>query len=141
MSPPRRLFPVPGRRLARRVHVGAAALGLLLVLPGCALWPSGKNKARPAPPRPGACTAPAHQSLGRILSHDAKAGVALVDLSPFATLPSDLAGRALIARDSATLAPTARLVASARRSGTVLGVYVVEGTPRPDNEVALSPAP
>ena len=100
----------------------------------------GKKKS-PAPPPPATYIAPAHPGLGRILSHDANAGVALVELSPFAAIPADLAGRALIARDSATLAPTARLVASAHRSGTIVGVYVIEGTPRPDDEVALRPEP
>ena len=143
---PLRLSSATNRRSVRRACAGLVVLGLALALGGCASWTSwipwrGKKKTSSAPPPPATYVAPAHQSLGRVVSHDAKAGVALVELSPFAAPPSNWAGRALIARDAATLAPTARLVASTHRSGTIVGAYVVEGTPEPDNEVVLPPAP
>jgi len=85
--------------------------------------------------------APEHREIGRILFYDAAAQTALIEISPFIPFPPDLIGRALIVRHPDTLAPSARLVASGRRSGSILGAYVMDGTPAPGHEVVLPPAP
>jgi hypothetical protein len=77
--------------------------------------------------------------LGRVISYDPAAANVLIEFSSLANPPADLAGRALIARNPDTLAPTARLVAIAHRSGRVFGAYVVAGQPAPDDEVVIPP--
>ena len=102
--------------------------------------PAGSLNREPAPPP--AYVAPAHRPVGRVLYPDPEGGVAVVELSPFVrpALIADLKGRELIARNPDTLEKTATLIASGRRDGAILGVYVKEGMPAPGDEVALPPA-
>ncbi|MBC8009648.1 MAG: hypothetical protein H7067_06095 [Burkholderiales bacterium] len=127
---------------ARAARLAPATLALLLMLPACSsIGRRGKNDASAQASTEPIYTAPLHLELGRVLSYDAKAGAALVEFTPFAKIPTPLAGQTLIARHPETLVQTARLIASAHRTGPVFGAYVVEGTPSPDDEVVLPPAP
>ncbi|TAG32791.1 MAG: hypothetical protein EAZ36_01735 [Verrucomicrobia bacterium] len=138
--------PAPRRRprpsaFARAARLAPATLTLLLVLPACSsIGRRGKdNASAQASPAP-IYVVPLHVELGRVLSYDAKTGSALVEFIPFAKIPTPLAGQALIARHPETLEQTARLIASAHRTGSVFGAYVVEGTPSSNDEVVIPPA-
>lgn len=128
--------PLPARRLPRAALALATALAATTLLTGCASIGGSKKSEPAAEPL---YRAPDSISLGRVLSHDAAAGTALVELAPFSQTPATLDGRAMIARHPATLEPTAQLVGSRWRSGRVVGVKVVEGAPAPDDEVVLAP--
>jgi hypothetical protein len=123
-----------------RVFIAGLTLGLAVVFSGC-----GTTSPRPTAPAETVSltfptyVAPARVVVGRVLSHDAAQGGAVVELSPFSTAPADLAGVALIARHPDTLAPTAELLASSRRTGNLLGVRVKSGAPAPGDEVVLPP--
>lgn len=108
---------------------------LLLALSGCATTRT-KPLLKAPPPR---YTAATHQEVGRILRYDPAAATALVEISPLATPPAELAGRELLARHPNTLVPTARLTASPHRQNRVFGAYVVQGTPALGDEVVLPP--
>jgi hypothetical protein len=121
----------------------ATLLALNLALAGCASPLKRFRKTSPAPAPASASptyVAPALAPLGRVLSIDPVNGTAVVELSPFASIPADLAARALLARDPGSLTPTANLVASGRRSGAILGVYVIDGAPDANDEVVLKPS-
>ena len=130
MKPAQRLLRSPAPAPA------AASLGALLLLSACAS--GGAKRTDPAAP---VYLAPLHVEVGSVLSHDAKAGTALVAISPFAKIPATLAGQTLISRHPETLEQTARLVASVHRTGSIFGAYVLEGAPDPKDEVVIPPAP
>jgi hypothetical protein len=129
--------PLPRRRRSSRPALAVASLGALplLLLSACA-----SGGAKRTDPAAAIYLAPLHVEVGHVISHDAKAGTALVVIGPFAKTPAKLAGQSLIARHPVTLAQTARLVASAHRTGAVFGAYVLEGVPSPDDEVVIPPA-
>lgn len=117
-------------------------MGACVLLCACSSIGSRKGSARPqAANLNPTYLAPAHQSLGRIAFFDPVGAVAVMEFTPWVTPPADLAGRALIARHPDTLAPTANLTASTRRSGPTLGLYVTDGVPQPGDEVVLRPLP
>jgi hypothetical protein len=136
----RRAFACECRSGDSRSHLSlavatAAPLLLLLALSGCAATRT-KPLLKAPPPR---YTAATHQEVGRILRYDSAAATALVEITPLASLPNELAGRELLARHPNTLAPTARLIASPHRQNRVFGAYVVQGTPALGDEVVLPP--
>jgi hypothetical protein len=108
---------------------------LLLALSGCATT-RAKSLLKAPPPR---YTAATHQEVGRVLRYDPGAATALVEITPLANVPNELAGRELLARHPDTLAPTARLIASPHRQNRVFGAYVVQGTPALGDEVVIPP--
>ena len=120
-------------RAARPLAVVAGVVALA----GC----SGPRATPPTPEAEAIYEAPAHPPVGRVIAHDPDSRTALVELSPLPGSPVPEAGRELIVRDPATLAPRARLVASPYRTGRVLGARVTEGIPLPDDEVVMTPAP
>lgn len=75
------------------------------------------------------------REVGRILEYDAAAGTALIEVPAPLPPPSGLAGVALGVRHPVTLAQTARVVVSSHRAGRIIGVYVIEGQPSPEDEV------
>lgn len=114
------------------------ALAAVLLLGGCASRTKNPSPENAAPPTERYSPALSTE-LGRVISHDPAAATVLVEFSSFARPPADLAGRALLARNPDTLAPTARLVAAPHRTGRVFGAYVVAGQPSPDDEVVVPP--
>lgn len=127
------------RRFAPRLLLAASVLALL----GACSTVGGKKGSPRAPaanPNP-TYQAPTQPIVGRIVFFDPTGRVAVMEFSPWASLPSDLAGRALLSRHPDTLARTADLVASLHRTGSVLGVYVITGIPQPGDEVVLAPSP
>ncbi len=130
--------PASASRRSLLISVATTApLLLLLALSGCAATHS-KPLFKSPPPR---YTAATNQEVGRVLRYDPGAATALVEISPLATPPADLAGRELIARNPDTLIPSARLVASPHRQNRVLGAYVTQGSPAISDEVVLPPLP
>lgn len=122
-------------RLARSLTRATLALGVAGVvfgLSGCAVLPRRTPKPEPAP----VWGPPTHREVGRILEYDAAAGTALVEIPAHLPVPSGLAGMALVVRNPDTLEPTARVVVSPHRAGRIFGVYVIEGRPAPQDEVA-----
>jgi hypothetical protein len=115
------------------------ALGLTLA--GCA----GAGSRPPAPatarPAPAALLQPSPLLLvGRVLAVDGTRHTVIVDVSPYASLPTVLAGRVLLARDPGDLHPTARLEASPYLRGLTLGTRLLDGLPVVGDEVVLLPA-
>lgn len=115
-----------------------AVAALLLLLGGCASR-AKKTSAEDAAPKTARYSPAMSTELGRVISYDPAAANVIIEFSSFASPPADLAGRALIARNPDTLAPTARLVAASHRTGRVFGAYVIEGRPAPDDEVVIAP--
>jgi hypothetical protein len=114
-----------------------------LALAGCAS--AGRHPVAPSAPR--ATVAPAGQlqpspnrPVGLVLAVDGTNWTVIVDVSPYASLPADLTGRILLARNPGDLHPTARLQASAYLRGRTLGARLVEGQPAVGDEVVLPPA-
>lgn len=131
-------------RLRHWLRSGALGLALLslgsLVGGGCAALPLnrlGKDRAQ-ANTAP-LYTAPQSAAVGHILTYDPATRTALVEYAAHARVPDDLAGRTLHALEPQSLQLTARLRASAHRTGVVLGVNVLEGLPAPDDVVVLPP--
>ena len=131
-------MPASASRRSLCISVATAApLLLLLALSGCAATLT-KPLFKTPPPR---YTAATHQEVGRVLRYDPAAATVLVEISPIATPPAELAGRELLARHPDTLVPTARLIASQHRQNRVFGAYVAQGTPSVGDEVVLPPPP
>ena len=74
--------------------------------------------------------------LGRVLAVDEKAQTAIIELSPYASLPADFDGQMLFTRDR-ELRPVARLQATPNLRGLILGVRTLEGRPAVGDEVVL----
>lgn len=90
-------------------------------------------------PKPARYSAAMSTELGRVISYDPAAANVIIEFSSFASPPADLAGKALIARNPDTLAPTARLVSASHRTGRVFGAHVIAGQPAPGDEVVIPP--
>ncbi len=114
------------------------ALAAVVLLGGCASRTKG-GSANDASPTTERYSPAMSTTLGRVISYDPAAANVIIEFSQLANPPADLAGRTLIARNPHSLAPTARLVAIAHRSGRVFGAYVVAGQPAPDDEVVIPP--
>jgi hypothetical protein len=117
------------------------ALGFCCVFLAACASPRGRTPQ--SPPRTPAAElpgAPLHPVIGRILHVDLSNATAVVELAPGPRSAPFFPGDALIARRLDTLAPTARLRVAPYQSGRMLGVYLVSGTPSPQDEVALAPA-
>ena len=79
------------------------------------------------------------QVVGRVISVDLRSLTVIIELAPFATLPPDFSGRALISRQD-DLRPTARLQASAYLRGRILGARLVAGKSQVGDEVVFAPS-
>ncbi len=128
--------PAPNRPHVRRIATGVALACLLALSTGCSLLPRSKPKADAEP----SYAAPEHQTVGRVLSHDAAARTVLVEIGFHSTPPARLEGQVFVTRHPDTLAVSGKLVASRYRTGRVLGARVLEGAPAPEDEVVTSPA-
>ena len=121
----------------------ALALALCLLLAGCATAPRSATPLAAPKPGEGGSAVRLQPSLsltvGRVLAVDEKAQTVIVDVSPYATLPADLTGQTLLARDPASLLPTARLQASPYQRGRTLGTRLLEGHPALGDEIVLPP--
>jgi hypothetical protein len=115
-----------------------ALASLILLGAGCASRIE-KTSAEETAPKSERYSPAMSTELGRVISYDPAAANVIIEFSSFASPPADLSGRALIARNPDTLAPTARLVAAAHRTGRIFGAHVVAGQPAPDDEVVLPP--
>jgi hypothetical protein len=111
---------------------GLGCAVLLCGLTACSWVPGRSSQTKSAP----AWGAPAWSEVGRIIDYDATAGTALFEVPAHLAVPADLAGAALVVRNPATLAQTARVVVSQHRAGRIFGVYVIEGRPVLEDEVA-----
>jgi hypothetical protein len=127
---PSRLAPLLGR-----AGLALGVAGAVFGLSGCSVLSRRTPQPEPAP----LWGPPTHREVGRILDYDAAAGTALVEIPAHLPVPSDLAGVALVVRNPDTLEPTARVVVSPHRAGRIFGVYVIEGRPAPEDEVARPP--
>jgi hypothetical protein len=133
------MTPSPHRRPVLFFPASALALSALLLLGGGCASPTKKKSAEDAASTNARYSPAMSTELGRVISYDPAAANVIIEFSSLANPPADLAGRALIARNPDTLAPTARLIAIAHRSGHVFGAYVVAGQPAPDDKVVIPP--
>jgi len=115
------------------------ALAALLPLGGCASRANKKAAAAEAAALAARYSPAMSTELGRVISYDPAAANVIIEFTPLANPPADLAGRALIARNPDTLVPTARLIGVAHRTSRVFGAYVIDGQPAPDDEVVIPP--
>lgn len=130
-------MPTPRRRLSPATGAFFFSVLALACLPGCATRP---RKTAPPAASTTRYAAPVHAELGRVLSYDAAAQTAVIELVPHFQPSANLAGSTLIVRDLTTLTLRAKLRAAPYLSGRFLGAYVTEGTPAPGDEVVLAPA-
>ncbi len=108
------------------------ALVCVLLLAAC------KTKPGSAPAGP-AYSLSAQPVIGRILVTDTRHGTAVVALNLEGTgLPRVDNWQFISRRDDLT--PTARLAGTVHRSGSTLGVIIIEGDPQPGDEVTLAPS-
>ena len=78
------------------------------------------------------------QVVGHVISVDLRSLTVMIELAPFAVLPSDFSGRILISRQD-DLRPTARLQASAYLRGRILGARLQAGKSQVGDEVVFAP--
>lgn len=79
---------------------------------------------------------PVLREVGRIIDYDPAAGTAWFEVPAHLAVPGDLTGASLVVRHPDTLVQTARVVVSPHRAGRIFGVYVIEGRPALEEEVA-----
>jgi hypothetical protein len=107
------------------------ALAALLLTAACRNFSS-------RPPEPPSPAPPLSQIIGRVRSFDAANKNVVVTLAPGVPLPENDTRR-LVARDPETLATTATLSPLRLTRGRMAGAFVLSGSPRPDDEVAIPP--
>jgi hypothetical protein len=109
----------------------------VLTLAGCATH-RGRTPATAA----GHADAPAPspmQVVGHVIAVDPRTLDVIVDVAPYAVLPTDFERRILLTRTE-DLQPTARLQASPYLRGHTLGTRLLIGRPNVGDEVVLPPA-
>jgi hypothetical protein len=78
------------------------------------------------------------QIVGRVIAVDLRTLSVIIELAPYAAIPTDFNGRVLISRQD-DLRPTAQLQASPYLRGRTLGARLLAGQPELGNEVVLAP--
>jgi len=115
-----------------------------LLIAGCATRgpkpaPKKGGDSHPAQPAQPAHTVPGPvQVVGRIIAIDPRTLTVVIELSPYAVMPSDFNGRILISRQD-DLRPTARLQASPYLRGRTLGARLLAGQAQVGDEVVFAP--
>jgi hypothetical protein len=114
-----------------------------LLIAGCATRgskPASKGGDSPISPAQTEQTVPGPvQVVGRVVAVDLRSLTVMIELAPFAVLPSDFSGRTLVSRQD-DLRPTARLQASAYLRGRILGARLQAGKSQIGDEVVFAPS-
>lgn len=114
-----------------------------LLLAGCTTRgtkSSDKGGDSPTPPpQPGRTVPGPVQVAGRVISTDLRSLSVIIELAPYAAIPTDFSGRILISRQD-DLRPTARLQASPYLRGRTLGARLLAGQPQIGDEVVFAPS-
>jgi hypothetical protein len=125
------------------VNRRAGLIGIVLLLLGLAATTGCQS---PAPPSPAPSLVPAarwqpatHLTVGRIARVEEDGRNVLIQLSPYAATPAPAAGDTLRVRDE-DLTLSARLRVGPHRAGDLIEAVILEGRPRPADEV-VAPRP
>jgi hypothetical protein len=125
------------------VNPRAGVTGIVLILLGLAAAPGCRSAAPPPPapsPAPTAGWLPApHITVGRIARVEEDGRHVLIQLSPYAAPPGPVAGDIVRVRDE-DLTLSARLRVGPHRAGDIIEAVILEGRPRPADEV-VAPRP